>query len=135
MKLLRSLSFLLLCVWFVNHAYALPSNEVTTEFYKEAQHQTLVGERILSCGGGLHTWGQVTRFTLRSSEPCGPHHLGGSVNAERMLFRLHGLSCGQKCANRFQLTTACPPEETDCDARRLECLAACKPPLPEPQRQ
>jgi hypothetical protein len=128
MKLLRSLSILLLCVWFVNHAYALPSNEVTTEFYKEAQHQTLVGERILSCSGGLHAWGQVTRFTLRNSEPCGLHHLSGSVNAERMLFRLHGLSCEQKCARRFPLRV-CGPDEADCDAGRLECIAACKPPL------
>ncbi len=134
MKLLRFLSLLLLSAWLVNHAHALPSNEVTTEFYKEAQRQTLVGERILSCSGGLHTWGKVTRFTLRSSEPCGPRHLGGSVNAERMLFRLNGLSCEQKCARRFP-RRICGPDETDCDAGRQECLAACKPPPSEPQRQ
>lgn len=125
MKPLRCLSYFLLCALLSSRAHALPPNEVDTEFYAEAQHKRLVGERILSCSGGVHTWGRVTAFALRSSAPCGPHHLGGSVNAEKMMFRLHGLSCEQKCARRFP-PKLCGPDEA-CGAEAAECLAACKP--------
>ncbi|NJK40421.1 MAG: hypothetical protein HC934_01910 [Acaryochloridaceae cyanobacterium SU_2_1] len=49
---------------------ALPAQEVTTTYFSDSSKTEAVGERILLCNGQRATWGRVTRYAVRSSEPC-----------------------------------------------------------------
>jgi hypothetical protein len=59
-------------ILFSGIVLALPSNEVTTTYYNDAAHTTVVGEKTLLCQGGISKWGRVTRWYERSSTPCNP---------------------------------------------------------------
>ena len=52
-------------------AQACPSNEVTTTYYSDAAHTTVVGERILLCNClGYATWGVKTPYYTVDSLSC-----------------------------------------------------------------
>lgn len=53
-------------------ARALPSNEVTTLYYSDANKTQVVGGRILLCSGEKGSWGRSTQYISRESEPCRP---------------------------------------------------------------
>lgn len=56
--------------YFAPSADALPSNEVWTEFYNNAQHTTLIGERAIFCSGGRYQWGSTSIYKITYSTPC-----------------------------------------------------------------
>lgn len=56
--------------FFVSTAQALPSNEVDREYYAEAAHINLIGERLLLCNGQRYSWGSTSAYVITYSYPC-----------------------------------------------------------------
>jgi hypothetical protein len=60
----------LLVGYFVPTAEALPPNEVWREYYSEAAHINLVGEKVLFCNGQTWKWGITTAHVVVYTTPC-----------------------------------------------------------------
>lgn len=116
-----------LCLTASSAARALPSNEVTTEFYSDPSRSTLVGERILTCGGGHAMWGRKTAFSEKSSSPCGhERRAGASIAVSSMLHQDPVAACHFRCQH-IPLQSCPPPSinEPECLQPRAQCNAAC----------
>lgn len=61
---------LLTLAWVPLSVLALPSNEVTHTYYRDASKTQIVGIRILSCSGERVNWGSQTTFVKKTSERC-----------------------------------------------------------------
>lgn len=126
MKVSTFLHVVMIAAAWSGTACARPSNEVSTEYYAEAQLQHLVGERILTCSGGRAKWGRVTAFSLRESVPCGTRRVRTESQTKAARLLLHHdplLTCRAQCEKKFHIPTACTPD--GCDTRKAECLSAC----------
>jgi hypothetical protein len=117
-------------------AHAAPVNEVTTEYYSDSSKTVLVGERILSCGGGVRKWGRTTGFSTKFQDSCGKRIRTTDTPLAHML--LHHdpyYACTRRC-ERLHPLTPCGQDE-DCGAEKRECLQACQdllgpPPTEDP---
>ena len=52
------------------HSFALPANEVETEYFSDATYTKEVGDIFLSCQGGVYREGKTSRYRVKSSTPC-----------------------------------------------------------------
>ena len=117
----------LVCLMAPATTLALPSSEVTTEFYSDQSKSTLVGERILSCGGGHVKWGRTTAFSEQSSDPCGRERRAGtSIAVSSMLHQDPVQACRFRCLH-IPLQSCPPPsnDQPECVQPRQQCEAAC----------
>ena len=82
-------------------SFALPNNEVETEYFSDATFTQEVGYSLLACQGGFYREGKQTRYAVRSLTPC---HSPGPIEVECLV------------DNR---ETWCPPNI--CDSGLFEC--------------
>lgn len=116
-----------LCVVAVGAVLAappLPTHEVTTEFYANAQRTELVGESFVSCSGVTVKWGRTTPFKERSSEACDNGHPTSAPTASLLLRQDPIAVCKRRCSRQFPVQN-CQPDGKDACALRAECEAAC----------
>ncbi len=79
MKLMKTLRMFGIVAAFLGTAatqsFALPANEVETEYFSDATFTREVGYSFLACQGGFYREGKQTRYAVRTSSPC---HSSGS---------------------------------------------------------
>jgi hypothetical protein len=122
---MRHLSLLVAGLAIAAAASARPANEVTTEYFSDSSRTVLVGERILSCGGGVRKWGKTTSFSKQTQDSCGKRIRTADTRLAHLL--LHHdpyYACTRRCDIAFPLRE-CGQNE-DCGAEKRECLQGCQ---------
>jgi Family of unknown function (DUF6289) len=83
MKLAQTLRMFGIVAAFLGTAatqsFALPANEVETEYFSDATFTREVGYSFLACQGGFYREGKQTRYAVRSLTPC---HSPGPIEVE-----------------------------------------------------
>ena len=134
--LVRLLYLILLSLVIPLAAQARPNSEVTTEFYSDQAKSNLVGERILTCGGGVAKWGRQSGFSAKSSAPCGPgRRVGTSIAASSILHHDPRAACVARC-NRMPLVNlgSCTSgDNRPCEQPRDICQQGCKEIMSTPE--
>lgn len=134
---MRSSPLALLCLLLPLVAIARPVNEVTTEFFSDQAKSTLVGERILTCGGGISKWGRQTQFSQKSSSSCAPgRSTATSIAASSLLHHDPLLACRMRCGHiaLINLGSCTATDNTGpCRQPRDVCLDGCTAILSDPE--
>lgn len=101
----RLLIYICSALWFVitaSPAYALPNNEVETEYFSDSSFTEGVGSKVLTCLGKTFSVGETSNFTAKFSTPC------NQATRTSVLCTVNGVR------------TTCPPNI--CDVNLYTCL-------------
>ncbi len=69
-------------------SFAMPNNEVESEYYSDAEFTNQVGSYFLGCDGSHYREGKVSRYAIHSSTPCrhpGPTEVNCLVDGRETL--------------------------------------------------